>query len=393
MATIRKRGGKYHAQIRRVGFPSTTKTFYNLKDAREWTRHVETLQDRRELGPDRRLLESITLGELVVRYRDEVSSKKRGSDIETFVLNAFLRHPICSKVLGNVTSRDFALYRDARLKEIKPASLKRQLAPIQNMFEIARYEWGIPLAENPLDKVKLTVADNRRERRLRDGELERILEAAGSRRNPYISPIILIALETAMRRGEILRLRWGDIDFKLRSVTILEAKNGRSRKIPISDKALNTLVDTIDIQKGISNRIRSNLDNHNNSNVLHNYLSKSNNKNESEVHSYLISLVHDPNLCSFGSTTQTPNFGLNPDGPVFPITPNALRLVWQRMLKMICIQDLHFHDLRHEAISRFFELGLTVPEVASISGHRDMRMLFRYAHASDKLIYSKLNKA
>ncbi|MEP4292679.1 MAG: hypothetical protein ABJL64_03900 [Rhizobiaceae bacterium] len=131
------------------------------------------------------MLESITLGELVVRYRDEVSSKKKGSDIETFVLNAFLRHPICSKVLGNVTSRDFALYRDARLKEIKATSLKRQLAPIKNMFEIARCEWGVPLTENPLDKVKLTVADNRRERRLKDGELERILEAADSRRNPY----------------------------------------------------------------------------------------------------------------------------------------------------------------------------------------------------------------
>ncbi len=81
---------------------------------------------------------------------------------------------------------------------------------------------------------------------------------------------------------------------------------------------------------------------------------------------------------------------VNPDSLVFPVSPNALRLTWQRMQKATGIKDLHFHDLRHEAISRFFELGLTVPEVASISGHRDMRMLFRYAHANPDRILEKI---
>ncbi|MBG6157242.1 integrase [Labrenzia sp. EL_159] len=78
---------------------------------------------------------------------------------------------------------------------------------------------------------------------------------------------------------------------------------------------------------------------------------------------------------------------------VFPLTANALRMAWERMLAKTDIEDLHFHDLRHEAISRFFEMGLTVPEVASISGHRDMKMLMRYAHADTTRLAKKLEAA
>ena len=79
------------------------------------------------------------------------------------------------------------------------------------------------------------------------------------------------------------------------------------------------------------------------------------------------------------------------DEKLFPVTPNAVRLAWERLTKRTGIADLHFHDLRHEAISRFFELGLSVPEVALISGHKDPRMLFRYTHMNAQLIAAKLN--
>ena len=76
---------------------------------------------------------------------------------------------------------------------------------------------------------------------------------------------------------------------------------------------------------------------------------------------------------------------------MYPITGNALRLAWERVKKRAGIEDLRLHDLRHEAISRFFEKGLSVPEVASISGHRDLRMLQRYAHARNEVIFLKLD--
>jgi integrase len=105
------------------------------------------------------------------------------------------------------------------------------------MFQIAINEWGIPLKENPLDKVTLKAKDNRRERRLKDGEYEKLLAAARTRQNPFIEKIVVFAIETGMRRGEILNLCWDQVDLKRRSVTILESKNGYSRTIPITQLA------------------------------------------------------------------------------------------------------------------------------------------------------------
>src|SRR5690606_38867438 len=127
----------------------------------------------------------------------------------------------------------------------------------------------------------------------------------------------MFALETAMRRGEILALRVRDIDLERHSVTVRESKNGYSRTIPLSAAAVVVLTDAIG---------------------------------------------------KMSSAEKARN------GRLFPLAPNALLLSWNRLTERARIDDLNFHDLRHEAISRLFELGLTVPEVASVSGHRDMRM-------------------
>ena len=160
----------------------------------------------------------MTLGQLVERYRDTVSVKKRGTDVERIVLGAFLRHRICRKRLSEIGSEDFAAYRDERLRAIKPSTLKRELSPLHNLFVLAREEWGLPLRENPLDKVRLPSIANNRERRLKDGELESLVLAARSCRSRSIAAIILLAVESAMRRGEILNLRWENIQTAERAV-------------------------------------------------------------------------------------------------------------------------------------------------------------------------------
>ncbi|GBE43418.1 hypothetical protein BMS3Bbin10_01495 [bacterium BMS3Bbin10] len=216
MATIRKRGTKWQVQIRRTGQRSLSNSFCQRRDAESWARQMEVKADRRELPDDPKLLEGYTLGQLVQRYRDTVSIRKRGGDYERILLKAFLRHPICSRRLSELSTEDFAAYRDDRLQDIKPAPLKRQLTPIHNLFEIARDEWGLPIVENPLDRLKLHAPDNRRERRLRSGEFERLIEAARSCQNPYIIPIIHLAVETGMRRGEIISMCWDHLDLGLR---------------------------------------------------------------------------------------------------------------------------------------------------------------------------------
>ncbi|ESZ78289.1 DNA recombinase [Mesorhizobium sp. L103C105A0] len=327
MATVRKRGTKWQVQIRRQGFPTISRSFSKKADAKQWARHWEAKADRNELPVNTKALGAISLGQLVERYRDEVVVTKRGVVDETIVLNAFLRDPLCKKKLSVLATTDFAAYRDRRLTCISRTTLARQLAPLSHMFNIAKREWSLPLRGNPLSGLRIGAQDNRRERRLRNGELERLVSASKATRNPLILPIILFALETAARRGELLSMKWDSVDLDRRSVVIPKAKNGDSRSIPLTMSAKEILAN---LRRG----------------------------NETNV---------------------------------FPITPVAFRLAWDRLIARSGLVDLHFHDLRHEAISRLFEKGLTMPEVGSISGHRDIRMLMRYAHADTKRVRCKLD--
>ena len=111
MATIRKRNGRYQVQVRRKEFNPISKSFLRLKDAQEWARHIEISQDRNELVEDMSVLMEVTLGDLVRKYRDEVSPKKKGGWIEVITLNSFLKHDICRRSIAKVSVSDFAKYR------------------------------------------------------------------------------------------------------------------------------------------------------------------------------------------------------------------------------------------------------------------------------------------
>ena len=214
MASIHKHRDKYQVRVRRKGLPTITKTFHKLSDAKEWATLQERQADRGELGPDRKELERITLADLIDRYLKEIVPRKRHGETDTFALNMVLRHKVAKKRLSDLTPSDFTSYRDERLKVVSLATLKRQLTPLRHMFRHARDEWDIPLRDNPLSKVRLTGADNKRERRLRAGELDRLTEAGKKTRSPLVVPVIMFALETAMRRGEILALRVRDVDLE-----------------------------------------------------------------------------------------------------------------------------------------------------------------------------------
>lgn len=329
MATIRKRGDKYHVQFRRQGFSPITRSFIKLTDAREWARQIETQADRQELAPSRKELKETTLGELVTRYRDTITPRKKGAATETVMLNAFMRHAICRKPLANLTPSDFAAYRDERLSSVKPASVRRQLMTVQAILTKAMTDWDMPLKRNPLAGIKLTVGESKRQRRLSLDEVSRVGAAVRPDTNPYTILVVGFALETAMRRGEILALTWDDIDFERSYALIREAKNGTGRLIPLTQTAIRIL-------------------------------------------------------------TQAKALQSDATGPVFPIAVVTLHASWRGLLSRAKIADFRFHDLRHEAISRLFELGLTAPEVASISGHKTVSQLFRYAHASQASVRAKL---
>ena len=237
MATIRKRGAKWQVQVRRAGCRPVSRSFHVLKDAEAWARQIGVAGGPKRVAKRPKGTATVTLGELVKRYRDTVSVKKRGYAVERVVLTAFLRHPICRKRLSEIRPEDFASYRDERLKTIKASTLKRQFAPLHNLFELARDEWELPLRENPLGKVRVKSPQQRRERRLKSGEMDKLVAATHSCRNTAILPIILFAVETGMRRSEIINLRWEHVDRETRSLLIPHAKNGHARILPLTQVA------------------------------------------------------------------------------------------------------------------------------------------------------------
>jgi len=346
MATLRKRGTKWQAQVRRKGYPPLSRSFDAKTDAQKWARQMETGLELGTLAlptneEPTESKEIPTLEALVCRYLGEATPKKKGSGPETYRLKSFLSFfPLVSRPIDTLGTKDFAAHRDRRLRDgLAPSSVKRELNIIRRVFEVARDEWGISIRENPLSKLSIRAPDDSRERRLAQGrngepgELERLLAATIHIRTPHLREIIVFAVETGLRRGEILSLRWKDLDLQRRILRVAEAKNGYPRRVPLS-KPCMALLESLRDSGGLL----------------------------------------DINGAIFGG-----------------VSANALRLAWERLREKAGIEDLRFHDLRHEAISRLFEKGLSVPEVASISGHRDYRMLQRYSHARHETILDKLD--
>jgi len=332
VATFRKRGAyQWQAQVRKKGHPLQTKTFDTRAAAEQWARAIEHEMDQ-GLFVSRAEAESTTLKELLERYLQEITPLKKGAAPEATRINALLRHTLARRIVATIRSVDIARYRDERLKQVSPATAKRGLVILGHLFEVARKEWGIHV-HNPVRDIKLPPNNKPRDRRLQagrdgqDGEEARLFKACRKARNPYLLPVVRLALETAMRRGELIRLRWEHVDLKRRIAHLPDTKNGESRTVPLSTTAIK---------------------------VLH-------------------ALPRSIN------------------GQVFPgLTTEAIKLSFRRATRRAGIEGLRFHDLRHEATTRLFEKGLNIMEVASITGHKDLRMLRRYTHLKAEDLARKL---
>ena len=302
---------------------SRSRTFVRKQDAERWARKMEAQFDQGELQQLR--TKDVVLHDLIDRYRREITPAKKGRDQEGGRLARLMRDPIASFTVQKLTAHELARFRDRRIKD-GIRTCQYDLFLIRHILEIARKEWNLGLAVNPVDQIRKPNGLKPRNRRLEESEYRRLEESMGQTRVPYLWPLINLAIETAMRRGELLSLQWDWIDKDLRLVHLPDTKNGHPRSVPLSPSAMYWL-------------------------------------------------------------DQMPVVGQM----VFPVTPVAVRQAWDRLLRRAGIRNLHFHDLRHEAISRFFELGLSIPEVALISGHRDPRMLFRYTHLRAEDVAEKLN--
>jgi integrase len=304
-----------------------SRTFTTKRDAEIWARKIEASIERGDLPGSLVALKAVTLRQMLERYEATVTPLKKGEASERYRLRALRNHPIARLSLDKLTPAMVTIYRNDRLRSVSASSVRRELGILQHCLGVAKDEWGVAIHQNPVSKIKKPAQGKARERRVTVEELERLRTALAKCRNGLLSNIVMFAIHTAMRRGEILSIRWIDINFEASTVHLADTKNGEPRTVPLSKLALSALPTT-------------------------------------------------------GNHAA--------DERVFPLSANAVRLAWERLKRRAGINDLHFHDLRHEAISRFFELGLSIPEVALISGHRDFKMLFRYTHLRPADVAKKL---
>ncbi|MCA8137823.1 site-specific integrase [Burkholderia cepacia] len=361
MATFRKRGPyQWEAQIRRRGYPAQSKTFETKTDAEAWANMIESEMSR-GIWVSRGEAETTTLYEALSRYGAEIVPAKKGSAQEESVLRACKSEDLAKRPLAAIRSADVARLRDRWLKDYKPATVLRRLAVLSHVFSIARKEWGMESLSNPIELVRKPQPNNARTRRIvagapaepestgditlregRDSELQRVMAASGSNLLPAI---VQLAVETAMRRSEIVGLRWEHIDLQRRVAHLPATKNGSSRDVPLSSRAVSVLSD------------------------LHKSATRAKD----------------------GESASTD------DGRAFKIRSDAVTRAFERAVaraRLIYVNecteagrkpdarfltDLRFHDLRHEATSRLAET-FPLHELTKITGHRDPRMLMRYYH-------------
>jgi len=325
MATIWKRGdGQWQVKVRKNGYPPTSKTLKTKSMAQKWARSTESEMDH-GVFVSRTEAESTTLKDALTRYLDEVTPTKKGAKQETDRIKAWMKHDLAHQYLANLRSTDFAKYRDQKLKKnASPSTIRNQLNIIGHLFNIARKEWGMESLTSPIENIRLPKVPAGRDRRLQGDEEILLIEASSY----PLQPMMILALETGMRMGEILSMRWEKVDLHNAVVVLDDTKNGDRRVVPLSSRA-------------------------------------------KEAFTYL--------------TQET-------TGSVFPdLTSNAISHRFSNLCTKLEIEGLRFHDLRHEATSRLFEKGLDMMEVASITGHKTLHMLKRYTHLKAEDLAKKLN--
>lgn len=230
MATIRPMRDKWQAIIRRKDHPAQTKTFYLKRDAEKWARQQERLIDAGQ-WVDRTEAEQTTLKELLDRYEKEVTIKKRGADIESIRISVIKRSRIVDYAVASITGRMIAEYRDKRLETVSGSTVHKELALLSNLFNVAIKDWGFAVT-NPVSLIRKPAPNKARDRILNEEQRQALISSVGQCQNPWVKPVVIFALETATRRGEILSLSWADVDLE-RRVAKVSGKTG-SRTIPLS---------------------------------------------------------------------------------------------------------------------------------------------------------------
>lgn len=348
MATIQERIGKdgtksYRAMVRLLGI-SETKTFPRKTEAKRWAQDKESdIRNRRYFNTSE--AEKHTFGEMIDRYMRDILPHLKSGRTRAHQLQ-WWKCQLGKRSLADITPALIAEYRDRLAREggrygkkPSPATIVRYLAALSAVYSEAEKEWGWVTA-SPMSKVSKPKEPRGRVRFLCDDEKTALLDACKQSSNPYLYPVVVLALSTGMRQGEIMNLRWDDVDLDRGVIILHETKNNERRRVPVAGHALQVLKTHYQTRNTETNLL-------------------------------------------FPSKRQVRR---TPKGTEAYYKPIDLRAPWEAALKRANINDFLFHDLRHTAASYLAMNGASLAAIAEILGHKTLAMVKRYAHLSDSHI-------
>ena len=336
MAVIQERTSstgkkKYRALIRLKGYPPQSATFDRKTDAKKWAQDTESaIRDGRHFKTAE--AKKHTVAEMIERYSSQVLPNKPKSSKNQQIHLRWWKDRIGYYMLSDISSAMISQCRDELLngeiaggKKRGPATVARYMTTMSYVVNIALKEWEW-LEINPFSRVKKPTEPRGRVRFLDDDERSRLLEVclASSHRSLY--PIVILAISTGMWQGEILDLKWKNIDLNRSQLALHETKNNERRAVPIVGLAHEVLTRLSKIRR---------------------------------IDSPLVFPGKDPK------------------------TPTTIRKAWGAVLQQAEIEDFRFHDLRHTTASYLAMNGATLAEIAEVLGHKTLQMVKRYAHLSE----------
>ena len=326
MATFRKRNDKWQARVQRSGQSSIAKSFHTKADALKWARNVESQLDLGTLVPKQTMPRLMPMLE---RYVAEVTPTKKGESQERYRAAQLMKTKLGDMFMDKITGEVVAQYRDQRLAQVSNNTVRLELAFLSVVFEQARKEWGLAVS-NPVRQIRMPKPGKPRTRRLENGEEEALLTACAASGAHYLHSFVLLAIETAMRFGELAGVTWANVNFEKRTIYLPDTKNGQARTVPLSTRAVAALQ-------------------------------------------------------------------ILPRGRLFSAKAGSIRSAFLIAVQKAkagshegMFENLRFHDLRHEAVTRLFEKGLNPIEVGMVSGHKTLSMLLRYTHLRPEELVAKL---
>ena len=345
MATIRKRKDKagdirYQVIVRKKGAPPQYATFERLTDARKWERQTESsIEEGRHFKTTE--AKRHTVADLIDRYINDALPQKPKAYKRQKAQLEWWKARIGVYTLADATPSLISEQRDHLLKGVtrlgklrSPATVNRYLAALSHVFTIAEKEWEW-VQTNPIRKVRKQKESRGRVRFLDETERGALLVATKKSKNRHLYPIVVLALSTGMRLGEITGLKWGNVDLADGRIIIDETKNGERRAVPLVGFALQVMKDHTKVRR-----------------VDWDFIFSSDQKNQ----------------------------------------PVDIRKAWNNAIKQAGIEDFRFHDLRHSAASYLAMNGASLAEIADVLGHKTLQMVKRYSHISEQHTASVVEK-